>query len=420
MRIKHIENEPTAKPKILIVDDKPQNLYALEKLLKHLEVEVIQATSGAEALSLTLEQDFCLAIVDVQMPEMDGYELVELLRGNPDTANLPIIFVSAIYSDEYHHRKGYDAGAVDFMSKPFVPEILLSKVRVFIDLYHQRVKLQELVNQITKANAEIQALNQRLKAENLRMETELDIARQLQQMLLPTTAEIQQIEGIDIAGFMQPAEEVGGDYFDVLSHNGDVKIGIGDIAGHGLESGVLALMLQTAIRTLLVNEERNPTRLMDIVNQTLYHNMQRMNVDKSFSLLLLDYVFSPEDRKGQLRVSGQHEYLIVVHQDGQVELQDTFELGFPLGLEASIAQFVAELSIELQPGDGVVLYSDGLTEAENESGEFYGLERLCKVVRQHWAQSAEKIKEHIVTDVQKFINQQPLHDDLTLVVVKQQ
>ena len=136
-------NKPAQKPKILTVDDKPQNLYALEKLLKTLDVEIFQVTSGFEALSLTLEHEFCLAVVDVQMPEMDGYELVELLRGNPDTTSLPVIFVSAIYSDEYHHRKGYDAGAVDFMSKPFVPEILLSKVKIFLDLYHQRVKLKE-------------------------------------------------------------------------------------------------------------------------------------------------------------------------------------------------------------------------------------------------------------------------------------
>jgi sigma-B regulation protein RsbU (phosphoserine phosphatase) len=414
-------NEPEARPKILIVDDKPQNLYALANLLQQLEVDVRQATSGAEALALTLEQEFCLAIVDVQMPEMDGYELVELWRGNLSTASLPVIFVSAIYSDEYHHRKGYDAGAVDFLSKPFVPEILLSKIRVFIDLYHQRVKLQELVKQITKANAEIQALNQRLQAENLRMETELDITRQLQQMLLPTTAEIQQVEGVDIAGFMQPAEEVGGDYFDVLNHNGDVKIGIGDIAGHGLESGVLALMLQTAIRTLLVNEERNPVRLMDIVNRTLYHNMQRMNVDKSLSLVLLDYVFSQGGRTGQVRVSGQHEQLIVVRQDGQVELQDTFELGFPLGLEASITQFVAELAIELQPGEGLVLYSDGITEAENINEEFYGLERLCQVVSRTWhGTSAEQVKQAVIDDVRQHIGEQKVFDDLTLVVLKQQ
>jgi sigma-B regulation protein RsbU (phosphoserine phosphatase) len=332
---------------------------------------------------------------------------------------LPVIFVSAIYSDEYHHRKGYDAGAVDFLSKPFVPEILLSKVRVFLDLYQQRVKLQDLVKQVTQARDEIQALNKRLESENLRMETELDVARQLQQMLLPTATEIEQVEGVDIAGFMQPAEEVGGDYFDILNHNGSVKIGIGDVTGHGLESGVVMLMLQTAIRTMLINEEKTPVHLMDIVNRTLYHNMQRMNVDKTLSLVLLDYTISSENRSGQVRVSGQHEQLIVIRQDGQVELQDTFELGFPLGLEASMARFVDELSIDLQPGDGVVLYSDGITEATNGAGKLYGLERLCEVVSRHWSQPAETIRECVVTDVQKFIGRQPLHDDLTLVVAKQ-
>lgn len=126
------------QPKILIVDDKPENLYALDLLLKQLDVKVVQAMSGSEALNISLEQDFCVAIVDIQMPEMDGYELVELLRSNAGTATLPVIFVSAIFSDEYHHRKGYEAGAVDFMSKPFVPEILISKVKIFIELYQQR------------------------------------------------------------------------------------------------------------------------------------------------------------------------------------------------------------------------------------------------------------------------------------------
>ena len=109
------------KPKILVVDDKLENLYTLQKLLQKLEVEIIETTTGFDALKLVLEHDFSLAIVDVQMPEMDGYELVELLRSSESTETLPVIFVSAIYSDEYHHRKGYEAGAVDFLSKPFIP-----------------------------------------------------------------------------------------------------------------------------------------------------------------------------------------------------------------------------------------------------------------------------------------------------------
>jgi len=133
---------PVVKPKMLIVDDYADNLFTLSKLLRELDVDVYQATSGEEALGLVLEYDFCVAILDVQMPEMNGYELAELLRGNESTSKLPIIFLSAMYSDEYHHRKGYDAGAVDFLSKPYIPDILLSKVRVFIRLYEQRLQLE--------------------------------------------------------------------------------------------------------------------------------------------------------------------------------------------------------------------------------------------------------------------------------------
>lgn len=154
------------KPNILIVDDKPENLFALEKTLQKLDVRVYQAKSGNEALGLTIEHEFCMAIVDVQMPEMDGYELVDLMRGNTTTASLPVIFVSAIFSDEYHHRKGYDSGAVDFMSKPFIPEILLSKVKVFIELYNQRKKLQDLVTELNQANMQLKRRATQLATSN--------------------------------------------------------------------------------------------------------------------------------------------------------------------------------------------------------------------------------------------------------------
>jgi DNA-binding response OmpR family regulator len=166
----------TDKPKILIVDDVPQNLFALEKILQKKAVDVFQASSGKEALDLVLQYEFALAIVDVQMPQMDGYELVELLRTNTATASLPVIFVSAIYSDEYHHRKGYDSGAVDFMSKPFIPEILLSKIRVFIDLYEKRRELQNMVDELNRANS---ALSRR----TMLLETSTKIGQQITSLL---------------------------------------------------------------------------------------------------------------------------------------------------------------------------------------------------------------------------------------------
>ena len=102
-----------------------------------------------------------------------------------------------------------------------------------------------------------------------------------------------------------------------------------------------------------------------------------------------------------------------------MEVMDTLDLGFPLGLEPEIARFVEETSIALQPGDGIVLYSDGITEAENAAGEFYGMKRLCDVVSGHWAGAAEAVKDAVVADVRAFIGEQTVYDDLTLLVVKQ-
>lgn len=153
----------TARPKILIVDDRPENLFALRQLLKPLNVEVIPANSGDEALGLVLEHEFFVAILDVQMPGMDGYELAELLRGNKSTSTLPIIFVSAVFSDEYHYRKGYEAGAVDFINKPLIPEILLGKVKVFLDLFEQRHSLEVLVGQLNHAIHQLTLVNRELE-----------------------------------------------------------------------------------------------------------------------------------------------------------------------------------------------------------------------------------------------------------------
>jgi PAS domain S-box-containing protein len=133
------------KQKILIVDDKKANLVALEKVLKELDVEIIKAISGNEALTASLNDDFALAILDVQMPEMDGYELAEILRSEDKTKNLPIIFLSAVYSDDSHVLKAYEAGGVDFLIKPYDLYHLLSKVRIFLQLDRQKEELIEKI-----------------------------------------------------------------------------------------------------------------------------------------------------------------------------------------------------------------------------------------------------------------------------------
>lgn len=152
------------KEKILIVDDKIENLISLERLLSDFKVDFVRAESGEEALKQTLHEDFAMAILDVQMPGMDGYETLEFMRQRKKTKLLPVIFVSAIHQSDLHIIKGIESGAVDFIPKPIIPEILQGKVKVFLDLYRQRKELNTLLNYLETKNEEL--IIEKTKAED--------------------------------------------------------------------------------------------------------------------------------------------------------------------------------------------------------------------------------------------------------------
>ncbi|WP_323374212.1 hybrid sensor histidine kinase/response regulator [Frateuria hangzhouensis] len=136
---------------LLIVDDIPQNLVAMEALLRREDVHILKAGSGAEALELLLEHDVALALLDVQMPEMDGFALAELMRGSQRTRDVPIIFLTASPSDPVRSFKGYESGAVDFLHKPIDPRVIRGKVNVFIELYQQRLQLRARNDRLERA-----------------------------------------------------------------------------------------------------------------------------------------------------------------------------------------------------------------------------------------------------------------------------
>ncbi|MEM7795286.1 MAG: CHASE2 domain-containing protein [Cyanobacteria bacterium P01_C01_bin.118] len=264
------------------------------------------------------------------------------------------------------------------------------------------------------ASTTITILNQRLKAENLRIQTELDITRRLQKMILPPEHELQMIEELDIAGYMDPCDDVGGDYYDVISgRNGHLKIGIGDVTGHGLESGLIMIMVQTAVRTLLESHETKPEKFLSALNRSIYQNVQRINSDKTMTLSLLDY------KQGTLYLSGQHEDVLIVRANGSLEQIDTVNLGFPIALEEDIDDFLAHTQIHLETNDVVVLYTDGITESRNIDREFYGLNRLCNVIMNNYQRTAQEIRAAVIQDVANHIGQQKLLDDITLLVLKQ-
>lgn len=140
--------EEKSKVKILVVDDRKENLLAMDKLLKPLGAEVHKVDSGEAALSEVLHHHFAVILLDVQMPGMDGFETATLLHSNKQTASIPIIFVTAINKDQAYISKGYKAGAVDYLPKPINPDILLGKVKVFLQLEEQRLELEEVSKQL--------------------------------------------------------------------------------------------------------------------------------------------------------------------------------------------------------------------------------------------------------------------------------
>jgi PAS domain S-box-containing protein len=260
--------------------------------------------------------------------------------------------------------------------------------------------------------AEINGLHAQLKRENTRMSSELEITQRLQQMMLPRDEDMRKIVGLDISGSMEPATEIGGDYYDVVSKDGGVIIGIGDVTGHGLESGVIAIMVQTAVRTLLASGHYESRKFFEALNRVIYDNVRRMHCDRNLTLSLLHY----QDKV--VTISGQHEEVLVVRVNGALERHDTLNLGFPLGLEEDISSFIGEATVPLRSGDVMVAYTDGITEAVNCTGVAFGVDRLSEAVRASHGKPAGAIREAVLNTLRKYIGGQHLLDDVSLLVIK--
>ncbi len=196
--------EKNRNPKILIVDDRPENLLSMEIIFETEPCQIIKALSGNEALAKMVVHDFAVVLLDVQMPEMDGFETAQLMRSSKKTSHVPIIFVTAISKEKQHMFKGYKSGAVDYIFKPIEPEILKSKVFVFLKLYNQHKNLENINNRLKNAVEELEQANQKIleQQEELMEEERLKVllemagatAHELNQPLMSLLASIELIE----------------------------------------------------------------------------------------------------------------------------------------------------------------------------------------------------------------------------------
>lgn len=149
------------KANILIVDDIPDNLAPLARLLKSPDLNIVQATSGFDAIAFTKQTDFAVILMDVRMPDIDGFETAGRIHGDPDTMDIPIIFITGIGKEQKDIFKGYKAGAVDYLFKPINPHILKSKVNIFLELYRRRQALHESNEALKKSQSQLVELERK-------------------------------------------------------------------------------------------------------------------------------------------------------------------------------------------------------------------------------------------------------------------
>jgi hypothetical protein len=242
-----------------------------------------------------------------------------------------------------------------------------------------------------------------------RLEKEMEIAATIQTSLLPPGVEV---DGLDMSASMLPASEVGGDYYDVIPRAGGCWIAIGDVAGHGLTAGLVMMQAQSALATSLrKHPDAKPAEILGQVNTVLYDNIRnRMKRDEHMTLSLLRY-----DADGRVVVAGAHEDL-VIYRAATKECETVDTRGTWLGMMRHVERHMVETELTLRPGDVLVLYTDGITEAKNDKREQYGLDRLTKCVASLAGKDANEIRDAVLGAVRGWMAQQD--DDVTLVVLR--
>ncbi len=303
---------------------------------------------------------------------------------------------------------------IRIMALAYIPVMAAVIINIiFKENLRAREKQKQMLNEITIANRQLEIYANELKDETRRLKTEIEIAQRIQTMVLPDTKEINAIKNLDIACMMRPAEEVGGDYYDFIKIGEVVTIGIGDVTGHGLSSGLIMLMAQTAIRTIAEMNVTDPVTFLTILNNVLYANIARIKEDKNMTLIIMVH------RDGKYYLSGMHESLLIYRQNGKLEILDTSNMGFYIGMIPKLPFKIPCMEIRLEKDEIMILYSDGLTEAVNEKNEQFGLQRLTYMMKKYHDLPAEKIKYNCMKDLYNFMGDAKVHDDISIVIIKQ-
>ncbi|MEC8892852.1 MAG: fused response regulator/phosphatase [Candidatus Poribacteria bacterium] len=382
--------------KILAVDDEVDILQLIEMTLISDGFEVITASNGIEALEKARIHMPDLILLDLMMPEMDGFEVIENLKQAPEMRGIPVVMLTA--RAQAHERiEGLSAGADDYIVKPFE----LEELRLRIESILAHTRKTKYINPL------IGALGDWFTEDGVEQFAEhLRTASAIQQHLLPQLEP--KLAGFDISGLLESSMSISGDFYDFIPlEDNRLGIVIADVRGKGIPAALLMVMIRTSLR-LVCREDISPSSVLKRVNDLLV-----IDTAPDFFATIVYGILDPKSMTFTYSNAG-HCYPMLLRGDKIEELQTG---GMILGC-FGFAEFETE-TIELESGNKILFYTDGLTEAEFEAaGEFYGEERLEQVFKKNSNLPADELCKKIREDLFGFCGTNQQKDDITIVAIK--
>jgi len=394
--------------RILVVDDQEANVRLLEGMLRIAGYTSIESTMDPrEVCELHRKNRYSLILLDLQMPGMDGFQVMEGLKEIEEDGYLPVLVITA---QPAHKLRALEAGAKDFVSKPFDLAELRARVHNILEvrLLHLETKNYSKVLEETVRELEASREVIRLKTleERKKSEQELALAQETQESLLPRS--LPQVENLRIHAFNTPTRYVGGDFYDFLQlDSGDWMGVLADVSGKGMSAALLSSMVLGAL-SMEFHSRTQPQEVLERVNRLLCEK----SLPYQFVTLFL-FVLNPQGM-GQFISAGHTPAYLFHSATGKIE---------ELGSNANVLGLFDDASYEssvfhLDKGDILVVYSDGLTDAENPQGEMFGEERLLKLIRQEAPSGSQAIEQRLLKAIEAFTQGLPQTDDITFVVVE--
>lgn len=374
------------KKLVLVVDDAPVNLRVVSSILKD-DFKIRVATSGAKALDLVKAKPFPdLILLDVTMPEMDGYEVCCILKATPEVRDIPVIFLTGKTETE-DETKGFEVGAVDYIHKPFSPAVVKARVHTHLVLREAR---EQLARQLLDIN------------------NEMEMAREIQMSILPH--EIPKIRGLEIAARYVPMSLVAGDFYDfIVVDEKRVGILVADVSGHGLPAALIAAMLKVAFAAQSPHAG-DPARVLSGLNQSLCGKFKHHFVTAA-------YVFVDMEKNSIKYAGAGHPPLLLWHQSTE-SVSEVLENGLLLGFFPAAPYSVVEVHVE--PGDKAVLYTDGVLETRSPSKEEFGPDLFKVFLESNHNLKADKFADLILDELTGWSENRKgngQEDDITLLVI---